>query len=310
MTLSRKGRLAPGGLGYTLGVLVRLRSLCLGALATLGCSHAQLSGAELDRVQRPAYVGRVAEGAGPQARGAGPEQSEAQLVSAMNAAIGKFEVSERLRSQLSVALKDEKPWSNAVPASRVASVLETFLVERVPAVPPDFDRLKSTGADAVVELVVESYGLQPVGSTAQAYVRGYARMFLLGNGSELWRGTFLRTATAQGLSTLDAAGVLENAAPYGDQVRALLDGAALQLAAELTPPDRRAGRQTPANGMSAPTDGPTKTEDEAGKTRAPPPDLTPPAQLPSPTDRIKPKPTQPPPDLTAPGEQPVTPKSP
>ena len=287
---------------------MKLRSLCLGALATLGCSHAQLSGADLDRVQRPAYVGRVAEGAGPQARGAGPEQSEAQLVTAMNAAIGKFEVSERLRSQLSVALKGEKPWSNAVPASQVASVLETFLVERVPAVPPDFDRLKSTGADAVVELVVESYGLQPVGSTAEAYVRGYARMFLLSSGSELWRGTFQRTATTQGLPTLDAARVLENAGPYGDQVRALLDGAALQLAAELTPPDRR--RQTPAKEMSAPTDGPTKTEDEAGKTRAPPPDLTPPAQLPSPTDRIKPKPTQPPPDLTAPSEQPATPKSP
>jgi hypothetical protein len=285
---------------------VRLRSLCLGALATLGCSHAQLSGADLDRVQRPAYVGRVAEGAGPRAHGVGPDESEAQLLAAMNASIGKFEVSERLRSQVSVALKGDKPWSNAVPASQVASVLETFLVERVPAVPPDFDRLKPTGADAVVELVVEEYGLRPQAGVGNTYVQGYARLFLLGSGSELWRAGFQRTASAQGLPALDAASVLANAGPYGDQLRALLDSAATELADALTPPGRRGGR--PAGAPASP-DGPTKTEEEAGKTRAPPPDLTPPAQLPAPTDRTKPK-SQPPPDLTTPSEQPATPKSP
>jgi hypothetical protein len=209
---------------------VRLRSLCLGALATLGCSHAQLSGTDLDRVQRPAYVARVAEGAGPRAHGVGPDESEAQLVAAMNASIGKFEVSERLRSQVSVALKGEKPWSNAVPASQVASVLETFLVERVPAVPPDFERLKPTGADAVVELVVEEYGLRPQAGVASAYVLGFARMFLLADGSELFRASFQRTASAQGLPALEAASVLANAGPYGDQLRALLDSAATELA--------------------------------------------------------------------------------
>lgn len=285
---------------------MRLRSLCVGALATLGCSHSQLSGTDLDRVQRPAYVGRVAEGAGPKAQGGG---SEAQLVSAMNASIGRFEVSERLRSQVSVALKGEKPWSNAVPASQVASVLETFLVERVPAVPPEYDRLKPTGADSVVELVVEEYGLRPEGGTSQAYVRGFARMFLLADGTELWRSSFQRSGGAQGLPALDAAGVQSNAGPYGDQMRALLDGAAAGLALELTPPGRRGGRPTPTGTGELST--PTKTEQEVGKTRAPAPDLTAPAQLPSPTDRIKPKSsTQPPPDLTTPSEQPAIPKSP
>ncbi len=122
-----------------------------------------------------------------------PSQQRLQLASAMNAAIGKFEVSERLRSQVSVALKSEKPWSNAVPASQVASALETFLVERVPALPPDYDRLKPTGADSVVELVVQEYGLRPESGRSQSYVRGYARMFLLADGSELWRVDFQRS---------------------------------------------------------------------------------------------------------------------
>jgi hypothetical protein len=287
---------------------VRVRLLCVGTLAAFGCSHAQLSGTDLDRVQRPAYVGRVAEGAGPKA-GGGTDSADAQLVSAMNAAIGKFEVSERLRSQVSVALKGEKPWSNAVPASQVASALETFLVERVPAVAPDYDRLRPTGADSVVELVVEEYGLRPEAGGSQSYVRGYARMFLLAGGSELWRTDFQRSAGGQGLPALDRTAVQSNAGPYGDQMRSLLDGVAVALAQELTPPGRRGGAPTPTGTgeMSSPADAPTKTEKE--KTRALAPDLTPPAQLPAPTDRIKPKSgSQPPPDLTTPSEQPATPK--
>jgi hypothetical protein len=294
---------------------VKLHPLCFVMLSAVGCSHAQLSGADLDRVQRPAYVGRVAEGAGPKAQGApgGVEPTEAQLVTAMNAAIGKFEVSERIRSQVAVALRAEKPWSNAVPASHVASALETFLVERVPAVPPDYNRLKPTGADAVVELVVEEYGLRPEGGGNQSFVRGYARMFLLADGTELWRTDFQRSGAAQGLPTLEPAAVQSNAAPYGDQMRVLLDATATALAQELMPPGRRGGRPTPAGTgeLSAPADVPTKTEQEVGKTRAPAPDLTAPAQLPTPTDRVTPKPrTQPPPDLTTPSEQPATPKQP
>lgn len=288
------------------------RTPCLAVLCALGCSHAQLSGADLDRVQRPAYVGRVAEGAGPKAQGAGgADASNAALSTAMNAAIGKFEVSERLRSQVAVALKAEKPWSNAVPASQVASVLETFLVERVPAVPPDYNRLKPTGADAVVELVVEEYGVRPQGAQSQTFVRGYGRMFLLADGSELWRGEFQRSGESQGLPPLDASSLQSSATAYGDQMRTLLDASAAALAQELTPPGRRGGRPTPSGTgeLSVPPDAPTKTEQEMGKVRAPAPDLTTPAQLPTPTDRTKSK-TQPPPDLTTPSEQPATPKSP
>jgi hypothetical protein len=292
---------------------VKLRTLNLGVLLALGCSHAQLTGADLDRVQRPAYVGRVAEGAGPKAQGLQgvTDASQVQLGTSMNTSIGKFEVSERLRSQVAVALKSEKPWSNAVPASQVASVLETFLVERVPAVPPDYNQLKPTGADAVVELVVEEYGLRPQGTQSQSYLRGTARMFLLADNSELWRTEFQRSGETQGLPPLDAAALVSNAGPYGDQLRTLLDATAAALAQELSPGGRLGGRPTPSGTgeLATPPDAATKTEQEGAKTRAPAPDLTAPAQMPTPTDRTKSK-TQPPPDLTTPTEQPVTPKSP
>jgi hypothetical protein len=309
--LGAETKRGPGGVRWEM--LVRLRTLSLAALFAVGCSHAQLTGADLDRVQRPAYVARLAEGAGPKAVGvqSATDASAAQLLASMNAAIGKFEVSERLRSQLAVALKSEKPWSNAVPASQVASVLETFLVERVPAVPPDYSLLKPTGADAVVELVVEEYGLRPQGTQSQSFLKGTARMFLLSDNSELWRTEFQRSGEVQGLPPLEASALVSNAGPYGDQLRTLLDATAQTLAQELSPGGRLGGRPTPTGTgeLATPPDAATKTEQEVGKTRAPAPDLTAPAQLPAPTDRTKPK-TQPPPDLTTPTEQPATPKSP
>jgi hypothetical protein len=292
---------------------VTLRPLALVALATTACSHTQLSGADLDRVQRPAYVGRVAEGAGPKGDIAVSTEAtnQAQLVTALNASVGRFEMSERLRAQLASALHTEKPWSAAVPAAQVASALETFLVERVPAVPPDYSLLKPTGADAVVELVIEDYGVRQEGPTVQAYLRGSARMFLLADGSDLWRTTFERAA---GLPSLEASALAKDAAPYGEQMRVLLDKTAQALALELTPPGRRGGRPTStgATELSAPADPATKTETEIQKSRAPAPDLTPPTETPTPSDRTAPTkpPRQPTPDLTPPTELPVSPKQP
>jgi hypothetical protein len=156
---------------------------------------------------------------------------------------------------------------------------------------------------------VEEYGLRKEAGTPQTFVRGHGRMFLLSDGTELWRADFQRSGPGQGLPVLDASALATNASAYGDQLRALLDAAALELAEELTPAGRRGGRPTPTGTgeLSTPQDAPTKTEQEVGKTRAPPPDLTAPAQLPVPNDRTRPK-TQPPPDLTPPAEQPATPK--
>jgi hypothetical protein len=295
---------------------VNFRLLALVALATSACSHTQLSGADLDRVQRPAYVGRVAEGAGPKGEvNSTDATSQAQLVGALNGSVGRFEMSERLRSQVANALHTEKPWSSAVPAAQVASALETFLVERVPAVPPNYSLLKPTGADAVVELVIEDYGVRQEGATVQTYLRGSARMFLLADGSDLWRTSFERVAGAQGLAALDPSALAKDATPYGEQMRVLLDGTAQALALELTPPGRRGGRPTPAGSteLSAPADAATKTESEVQKSRAPAPDLTPPTETPTPNDRTappkKPK-SQTTPDLIPPTELPVSPKQP
>jgi hypothetical protein len=288
---------------------VRLRALCFAAVASFGCSHTQLSSADLDRVAKPAYVAYVAESAGPHAQAPGGDKAptQAQLVAAMNTAINKFEVSERLRSQVASALRAEKPFSNAVPAAQVASVLETFLVEREPPVPPDYTRLKPTGADAVLELVVDEYGLQPTGGGSQPYLRGHARLFLLADGTELWRTDFQRSGSVQRLPALDIVTLSPDAAPYGDQMRAILDAQALALAQELSPPGRPGSQP-----LSTPALQPVPAEkpaDTSGTTRPLAPDLTPPAQTPAPTNRLAPK-TPPPPDLTPPTEQPVTPKQP
>jgi hypothetical protein len=290
---------------------VTRRPLALVLFAVAGCSHTQLSGEDLDRVHRPAYVGRVSDGAGPKAQG----PNEAQQVTSMNSAIGRFEMSERLRTQVAGGLRGEKPWSNAVPAAQVASALELFLVERVPPVPPDYARLKPLGADAVVELVIEDYGVQPEGSGSRTYVKGYGRMFLLSDGSELWRAPFDRSSAGAGLPALDASALASDPGPYGAQMRALLDGAARALVSELTPPGRMGGAPTPAGSreLAAPADAPTKTEQEIQKSRPPAPDLTAPAETPAPTDRSRapaPPTPQPHPDLTAPTAEPVTPKQP
>jgi hypothetical protein len=136
-------------------------------------------------------------------------------------------------------------------------------------------------------------------------------MFLLADGSDLWRTTFERVA---GLPTLQASALAKDAAPYGEQMRVLLDKTAQALALDLTPPGRRGGRPTStgATELSAPADPATKTEKEIQKSRAPAPDLTPPTETPTPSDRTAPskQPRQPTPDLTPPTELPVSPKQP
>lgn len=52
------------------------------------------------------------------------------------------------------------PWSDVVNPEEVARVLESYLVEEVPANPPDYARLKELEADSVMEIVIEEYGMR------------------------------------------------------------------------------------------------------------------------------------------------------
>ena len=72
----------------------------------------------------------------------------------------------------------------------MASALESFLVEEVPANAPDYDLMGPLGADTVVEFVIQDFGMRSDDGHAGAYLKGYGRMFRRGRPQELWRRPF------------------------------------------------------------------------------------------------------------------------
>jgi len=308
---------------------VNLRSAASFLLISLaGCAHSTLDGSDLDHVRRPAFVSRVADEAGPQVRiyrsdsaraaqlkGTSPEDADRQLEKSLAPTLSRFEAAERLRSQVAASIQGERPWSQAVPPAQVASALESFLVQEVPANPPEYDKLKPLGADAVVEFLIEEYGLRAENGVPQTWVRGRGRMFRLGDGGEIWRTRFDRTSSQAKLSPLDPAALGQDPQPFHVQMVALLDSVASTLAGELSPRNRAGGPPLPPGSgeLHTPADARTPLEREIDKSKAPapPPDTTAPTESPVDTGKKKkkaPRPSTPPPDATAPTEVPVDPK--
>ena len=177
---------------------LRLAVASVLTLGLAGCAHANLEGSDLDKVQHPAFVSRVADEAGPrvdvyrsdstQASKLGatsPADADRKLEESLKPALSRFEAAERLRSHVHAAIQTERPWSQAIPPSQVASALETFLVQEVPGGSPDYGRLKPLGADAVVEFVIEEYGMRTEKGVPETWVKGTGRMFRLGDGGEM-----------------------------------------------------------------------------------------------------------------------------
>ncbi|MGZ3457906.1 MAG: hypothetical protein ACXU86_05295 [Archangium sp.] len=173
------------------------------ALLAAGCASHRLAGADLDRVARPAFISRIELDAGPrslvfQEDGAykgklktlEPKEADRRLQAKLAGAVTRFEVSERLRVNTFRQLPQERPWVYTVDPAQVATVLESFLVEEVPANAPDYGLLARLGSDAVVEFVIQDYGLRSEKGRAGPYIQGYARMFKLENHTELWRRPF------------------------------------------------------------------------------------------------------------------------
>jgi hypothetical protein len=296
-------------------------------LGLAGCAHSNLEGSDLDRVQHPAFVSRVTDEAGPRVNvyrsdsaqaaklsGTSPADADKKLEESLKPVLSRFEAAERLRSHVHAAIQTEKPWSQAVPPSQVASALETFLVQEVPGAPPDYGRLKPLGADSVVEFVIEEYGVRTEKGVPQTWVRGTGRMFRLGDGGELWRTGFSGTSTDAGLQPLDPAALSSNPRQFHEQMVAVLDSVSVRLARQLSPTNRAGGGPTPpgTGELRAPVDERTPLEKEIDKSKAvPPPDATAPTDVPVDVGSSKKKPPRqsaPPPDATAPTEVPVDPK--
>lgn len=257
-----------------------------------GCASQRLSGASLDRVQRPAFISRIELEAGPKSlvfredssyggklKKLEPKEADRRLQVKLMQAVTRFEVSERLRVHTFSKLPKDYPWTATVDPARVATVLESFLVEEVPANAPDYDLLTPLGADTVVEFVVEEYGMRSVKGHAGAYLKGYGRMFTLNGRSEVWRHPFEVDQVEMGAEHLDPFKVGKNPELFRLAMTSLLDTVSEEFVKELTPKRDAPPAPTPA---AAPTEtAPDGTRGIREPTKPAEPAL-PPGELPDP----------------------------
>ncbi|MFY1828288.1 hypothetical protein ACN47A_20360 [Myxococcus fulvus] len=257
-----------------------------------GCASQRLAGADLDRVRRPAFISRIEDGAGPRSyvfredsaygdklKKLEPVEADRRLTVKLQQAVTRFEISERLRVNTLTQLPREAPWTYTVDPARVASVLESFLVEEVPANAPDYDLVTPLGADTIVEFVVQEYGMRSKKGHAGAFLRGYGRMFTLDGRSEVWRHPFEVDQVEAGAEHLDPFKVGKNPDLFRQALTTLLDQVALEFVKDLTPKDRRGGPTVAAPPGPAAPDAVTPTFVEPTK---PPDQELAPGELPDP----------------------------
>jgi hypothetical protein len=258
-----------------------------------GCASQRLTGSSLDRVERPAFISRIEDGAGPKSlvfredgsyggklKKLEPKEADRRLQVKLVKAVTRFELSERLRVNTFNQLPRERPWTATLDPAQVATVLESFLVEEVPANAPDYELLKPLGADAVVEFVIQDYGMRSEDGRAGAYLKGYGRMFTLDGRSEVWRRPFRVDQVEAGAEHLDPFKVGKDPELFRQAITVLLDEVAERFAKDLNPEDRRGGAplpETPAPTEATP-DG-TSGVREPGKPAEP---ELPPGELPDP----------------------------
>lgn len=261
---------------------------------TVGCASQQLSGADLDRVQRPAFISRIEDGAGPKSlvfredgaysgklKKLEDKEADRRLTVKLQQAVTRFELSERLRVTTLSRLPEEAPWTDAVDPARVATALESFLVEEVPANAPDYDLMAPLGADTIVEFVIQDFGMRSEDGHAGAYLKGYGRMFRVDGRSEMWHRTFDLDAVDQGAPHLDPFKVGKEPELFRLAMTALLDQVADMFVKDMTPKNRKGSAPT---GEAAPDTVPSAVTPPAPAPEAPtPPERQlPPGELPDP----------------------------
>ena len=226
------------------------------------CAHRSVSRSDLDRIGAPAFIARSLQGAGPrslvftQDPSYGPRLQKLDVAEAdrrfqrrLLKGMGRFEVAERLRATTLSLLPREAPWTDSVDPARVAEIYQTYLLEEEGGKAPDYSRVRELGADAVVEIVIEEYGMRSRGGKAGGYLSGYARMFTL-EGQELWRRSFRVDPLASGQPALDPLAVAKDPTLWRNTMQSMLDAVASQFAKDLTPPgapsDNRARPPSPS----------------------------------------------------------------
>lgn len=213
------------------------------------CAHAPLSNHDLESFSRPAFIVHVDKGAGPRstvfrddaksygdrAKGLDDRGLAARLEKGTDGerSMNRYQLADSLRAQVIADLPKASPWKNSVPPTEVAAALESFLVEEVRESGPDVSRLAPLGVDAVVEIVIEDYGLRSEGGKAGVFLYGNARLFRL-NGATLYRRAFFSDEVKAGLAVLDPFEVEAHPSKFSRQLKGVLDAVANQLALDLT----------------------------------------------------------------------------
>lgn len=243
------------------------------AVALAGCAHKPLSAASLDETKSIAFIARIEDEAGPKSnvfRADGAykdrlkrldekegdrrlgnaltvgslEKSKSGEYEVTHRTISRFEIADSLRSNTLAQLPKHSPWSEVVQPVAVARVLESFLVHEVPANAPDYERLAALGADTIMEIVVEEYGMRSEKGKAGVYLVGFARMFRI-NGPELYHRRFYSDDLNAGLEGLDPFAVRKNTELFAARIKQMVLAISTQVAKDLTPAERREATSTP-----------------------------------------------------------------
>jgi hypothetical protein len=242
-------------------------SLVVLLLVGAGCAHKPLSASALDETKLIAFIARIEDEAGPKSnvfrndssyrdrlKKLDAKEGDRRLGNALTVGsleknksgefevthhtISRFEVADSLRANTLAQLPRQSPWSEVVHPVEVARVLESFLVHEVPANAPDYERLAALGADTIVEIVVEEYGMRSEKGKAGAYLVGFARMFRI-NGPELYHRRFYSDDLNAELEPLDPFAVRKNTELFGARIKQMVEAVATQVAKDLTPAERR-----------------------------------------------------------------------
>lgn len=247
------------------------------------CAHQPLDVDAVVALDRPAIFGRIEEAAGPVSTvfrddaSFGPrlqrldaKEGDRRLAAKLahgipeQASITRFEVADSLRAQTVALLPKVRPYRSVLEPARVASVLESFLVDEVPANVPDYERLVPLGADSVLEIVIEQYGMRAEKGQAGVFVVGNARLFKIG-GATLYTRRFFSDELKAGLPGVDPFAVAKNPGLFRDRLKNIITAIAQQVATDVSVPEsaREAERAQPAAApKAAPATGPVKLENK------------------------------------------------
>jgi hypothetical protein len=233
------------------------------------CAHHKVSRSDLQHVAAPAFIARIEKGAGPHVsvfRGDGSysarlgklasDEADRRLTKRLASGMTTFEIADRLRAHTVSQLPRESPWSETVDPARVAEVYQSFLVEEEGVTRPDYMRAREAGADAIVEFVIEKFGIRSRGGKAGAFIAGYGRMFTL-EGRHLWSRSFRADALDSGLPPVDPFDLARDPTRWRNAIGPLIDAVGVQFAKDLSPGGMLSPREQRAlEREDSPSDGP------------------------------------------------------